>query len=491
MSNLIKNKGVIEIFERLKGNCKLIHETLCKIVNVDPNSISLTSNYVKAKRIVHYIKTLKNCRNEQKLRDYLSKQYFLPKRNLKRKTEDCAATQSDITRLKKTIEHHETTNTNSRKRLQSINVSRLNQKIKRQSLIISQQKHTICDLREKIAFQNYRVDKSTQCNTFKKITSDLNSEIDNLRIESTQELENTCTFSTRDEKIGKPYNSKIRQLYYDLRSRGVALKQCAPIIKSVCNILEIEIDDLPCIATAKNLTTEAGIVSKQHIADEVKNSDSLTVLRDATTKKGRHYYAVQLSNENKQIFTVGVKEVKDGKASTYVQCTKSVFSDIENTNSVSNQNTENEILQKVTCFMTDRSATEGKVNKILSEEISSADNIHFFKCGVHPILQFSEVCVKQLHELESKIDTNIKTDNKESITHCLLRFMSKLFYKDGSGDPLLTSVYLKKIGIFEKPIMNSRGNRFNNLFHNGRGTYYLATHLVKYLTDSKTGVNFT
>ena len=39
--------------------------------------------------------------------------------------------------------------------------------------------------------------------------------------------------------------------------------------------------------------------------------------------------------------------------------------------------------------------------------------------------------------------------------------------------------------------MNSRGNSFNTLFHNGRGTFYLASHLIKYLRDSKHTLNYT
>jgi hypothetical protein len=48
--------------------------------------------------------------------------------------------------------------------------------------------------------------------------------------------------------------------------------------------------------------------------------------------------------------------------------------------------------------MTDRSATENKANNILSEEIqsSSSHSIESFKCAVHPLLQFSDICEKEL-----------------------------------------------------------------------------------------------
>jgi hypothetical protein len=42
--------------------------------------------------------------------------------------------------------------------------------------------------------------------------------------------------------------------------------------------------------------------------------------------------------------------------------------------------------------------------------------------------------------------------NKVSIAENLLRFVSKLFYKDGSGDPLYAPTYLREQGINKVPI---------------------------------------
>lgn len=45
------------------------------------------------------------------------------------------------------------------------------------------------------------------------------------------------------------------------------------------------------------------------------------MLRDATTKKGRHLYGVKFVT-NANIFTAGLREVSDGKADTYVSTTR-------------------------------------------------------------------------------------------------------------------------------------------------------------------------
>jgi hypothetical protein len=52
-------------------------------------------------------------------------------------------------------------------------------------------------------------------------------------------------------------------------------------------------------------------------------------------------------------------------------------------------------------LMTDRSATENKVN-----EIMCADNyitVNSFKCSVHPLLQFSTVPQRKVGEIEKKL----------------------------------------------------------------------------------------
>jgi hypothetical protein len=50
--------------------------------------------------------------------------------------------------------------------------------------------------------------------------------------------------------------------------------------------------------------------------------------------------------------------------------------------------------------MTDRSSTESKTNRLL--ETSKTDNVetHHFKCAVHPLLQFSDVCQKEILKYE-------------------------------------------------------------------------------------------
>lgn len=249
----------------------------------------------------------------------------------------------------------------------------------------------------------------------------------------------------------------------------------------------MDISELPSESTAANFTTEMAYIAKQHVSEEIQKSEALTLHRDATTKLGRHFYGLTVSNENKENFITGIKEVKDGKAQTYANCTLSVMNNISNIS-----NNSSKCVEKIQNFMTDQSATENKANELLSNEISSSSPPESFKCAVHSLLQFSDVCEKELLKLEHEFGIKDDKQKKESTTLCLLKFVCKLFHKDGSGDPLFTKIYLKNHhDITDIPILNFRGNRFNTLFYNARGTFYLSEFIKLYLESSKLSLNYT
>ncbi|CAC5402020.1 unnamed protein product [Mytilus coruscus] len=148
----------------------------------------------------------------------------------------------------------------------------------------------------------------------------------------------------------------------------------------------------------------------------------------------------------KKKFTAGLREVSNGKASTYVSCTNEIIKDIEITTK-----SNDKILPKVKSFMTDRSATEHKANTLLSAEIHDENNnteTHNFKCAVHPLLQFSDVCTKQIVKLEK--DKTVNIDGSPILR--ALGLISKIF----------TEPYWKKAG-GEIETALGMGNIYNRL----------------------------
>ena len=73
------------------------------------------------------------------------------------------------------------------------------------------------------------------------------------------------------------------------------------------------------------------------------------------------------------------------------------------------------------------------------------------------------------------------SSSKDPHTMFVLKCVSKLFYKDGTGDPNFSRVFFKSKGFESVPIMNFRGSRFNVCFYNATGTFFIHKLLLKYL----------
>jgi hypothetical protein len=127
----------------------------------------------------------------------------------------------------------------------------------------------------------------------------------------------------RESARGRPY--KIFITFF--RSRNIGLQHVSPI-EAVLYIFDIHVKDLPCKSLAAVVTREMGVVSRNHVREEVSKSVNTTMHRDATTKKGRHFYGVQFNTGDK-ILTAGVRGVCDGKGDTYVRAVNEILMILE------------------------------------------------------------------------------------------------------------------------------------------------------------------
>ena len=393
----------------------------------------------------------------------------------------------------------------TREKARTILIQRQNQKIKRMSNTIQILRAKIRGMRkeQKMKLENVEI-KSTQCNflvqtveKFKRNIYELEMLTDENNNDTVSDDDENLTdssnklYKTRECTQGRPFKAELRQLYYFMRSCHIGVEHISPVIKKVLSLVGVHTDDLPAPSTVTNLASEMTILSRKHVLDVVEKEVNVTMYRDATTEKGCHYYAIKLSDGTKPL-TAGIREVADMKSESLANCVNDILTDVA-------INSDTNILHKVKNVMTDRSATEEKINKILFAQMQVTteleNKLNSFKCAVHPLLQFQEVCEKErkkeLSHFEKECSFAFSKDCRESYTHTLLRFTSKLFFKDSSGDPLNTKTYLQTAGIKNIPIENFRGNRFNTFFFNAAGTHYLAEHLVNYLRDCKTTTNYT
>ncbi|CAG2200718.1 unnamed protein product [Mytilus edulis] len=112
-----------------------------------------------------------------------------------------------------------------------------------------------------------------------------------------------------------------------MRSHGVGVEHIGPILKYILNLFNIEYSELPSCSSALLFDKEMNILAKEQMSEIFNENDNLTMHRDATTKSGRHFYAVELSNAN-TTYTLGLQELADGRAETYAKTTDDMISDI-------------------------------------------------------------------------------------------------------------------------------------------------------------------
>ena len=74
--------------------------------------------------------------------------------------------------------------------------------------------------------------------------------------------------------------------------------------------------------------------------------------------------------------------------------------------------------------MTDRSATENKLNEIIC--IDNDITVNSFTCSFHPLLQFGTVAQKKVGEIEKNYKINLDLNLGDSITENLLHFVSTI-----------------------------------------------------------------
>ena len=91
-------------------------------------------------------------------------------------------------------------------------------------------------------------------------------------------------------------------------------------------------------------------------------------------------------------------------------------------------------------------------------------------------------------EKETNLHLNISGSKGESSCHTFIRSVSKLLFKDGSGDPCMLKHYLLK-DMKTIPMQNFKGNRFNVLFYNAAGVNLIRNFIMSYLGQTKQSLN--
>ena len=191
---------------------------------------------------------------------------------------------------------------------------------------------------------------------------------------------------------------------------------------------------------------------------------------------------IQLASTSKT-YTLSIAEMTSGTSDAYLDTITQSLDDIQS--SSSNPNVKSHLLTNISNTMTDRhivnKATNSKLEELIQEEKEGA-HINQMFCAMHPIETFAksaDKCISTWEKEGNLTPPQSFTSRSCSYTQGIIQAALRLKEKDGVGLPSEVQTYLSSEGIPSNICVPFLGSRFNILFFNAAGVYYLAPHFVK------------
>ena len=333
------------------------------------------------------------------------------------------------------------------------------------------------------------------------------AELEKMNIELNDQVRELTAMTMEVKTIeGGKFLPIVTEVCIDLLARNVGIRHVSPIIKLVVEKLTGQkIDRLPSCATLANLTTVAKLVSYQQIGEELQGKENVTLHCDGTTKFGDKYISYQISAED-SAYSIGLADMQAGTALQTLDIFKGILQEVERVCNIATGRTNvgAQTLSTVKNTMSDRHIVQKNFNQLLQayreealpviitnwseltavQQKALASMNHFF-CGLHFLVGLADTASEVLKQWEMIHDDD--TNDSESGTVRLVRTTCKAIHRRGcakSGCYITFREFLRDKGIDSIPLAAFKGNRFNIIFYDGGGVFYLHEHLREFFTKS-------
>ena len=327
---------------------------------------------------------------------------------------------------------------------------------------------------------------------------DLHEKVEEILSESAEQL---VTF----EK-GK-YTDDVRACCYELLSLNVGVRNVKPVITAVLNkIAHKQVNRLPGRSVLCDMMVECLTIAQAQLGEELSQeiADNCTLQSDGTSKYGTHFSTYDITT-TEETYTLGLRHVFSGSAQNTMDTLLEILEDLDVVrNKLSQSEVSSKIIAKIKNTMSDRHAANKLFFQILSDyredilpdvvagwqDMSSKEHdqiirMNNFFCGLHFLVALADAAEATLKLWESSFEDN-SSDKQSSSTQRLIRTACKAFHARGSeqaGCSTLFRTFLRHNGIDRLPLAAFRGNRFNIIFYDAAGVYFLKSFMVEYLSQ--------
>ena len=334
---------------------------------------------------------------------------------------------------------------------------------------------------------------------------DLNSSVHELEVK-VDELQEQIQ-ELRSEKLEVMekghFNHKIRECCMTMLAQNVGIRNVEKCIRAALELSNINVDRLPGKSTLANMAVEARSIAHLQMAEKIPGDMVNTLHSDGTTKFGEKFGGFQVTTPDSS-YTLCLTEMKAGGARDFKEVLDNALSDMDQAcQAVIHKPIANKILASLKNIMSDRHIVEKNFNQLLEsyrsavlpevvsewqeltlEQKNSMCKMNNFFCGLHFLVALADSCSATLCQWENLHTEKLCT--AESGTLRLIRSACKAIQKQCSqnaGCHIMFKAYLETQGVEIFPISKFVGNRFNIVFYNAGGLYFLRNHLTSYLQE--------
>jgi hypothetical protein len=220
-----------------------------------------------------------------------------------------------------------------------------------------------------------------------------------------------------DDKL-HAYTPEFRQAAMNISGKNVATEHIVSVINESMKLAGKTLKQIPTRRTIDNV-----VVSNIQVGQCLKNKEKTTLYSDETRKFGKTYNSYFISDDDKNVYMLGLREMQNKASSTTLDTFKDILTDISELCNGSLENNEishgYNILCNIRDFMSDRAKTNISFTKLLIDyrkqimpevvdgwdDLTDAQKnvcstVNNFFCGLELLVNFAECTTPALKEFE-------------------------------------------------------------------------------------------
>lgn len=282
----------------------------------------------------------------------------------------------------------------------------------------------------------------------------------------------------------KTFSSNYRKAAYACFLGQVPVEKTSSVIQEVVEeITGFPLDCKASVTTIAQFAYEVGVLSDIQVFEAVVESQSgLTIGWDATSLSAEHIDEVHLMfpGDSPCGLELQVSPLAGGTTQDYVGHITEALSDIRDSYALVYEKNpvhiKNTVVSKLKNTISDWVAVNHCVRQTLEEVLGI--QLLELKCNLHPLDGIANTAT--LKKIDSERGIKGECHGKSSSANNLIYGISKVRYKQGTGDPKSVKTFLKEERVKSNMIVRYVGNRLRVIFHLA-GVFSLCSKLIKYI----------